>query len=166
VVAGLRIMDHDEPGFWKSNAESPLDRLAAPLGKPGGLDVPMSRLRPRPGPLCEALHEQGDGMTDSTSNNELRAERLSFIELAAASLVRSAEVAAVVLIAVLVCPVVLIPLVVVAVPLVALAALVTILAGVLAIPYRLAWHLRRRRIYHTSIVVHRLQRLQAAKGSR
>lgn len=104
-------------------------------------------------------------MSDCTSN-ELPKEGLAFIELAAASLVRSAEVAAVVLIAVLVCPPVLILLVVVAVPLVALAALVAIVTGVLAIPYRLARHLRGRRAHHTAIVVHRLQRLQPAKGTR
>jgi hypothetical protein len=99
-------------------------------------------------------------MTDSTSD-ERRKERLLFIELAAASLVRSAEVAAIVLIGLLVCPPLLILLVVVGVPLVAFATLVAIVTGVLAIPYHVASHLRGRRAHHTSIVVRRLQRLRA-----
>ncbi|TML07264.1 MAG: hypothetical protein E6G41_05085 [Actinobacteria bacterium] len=98
-------------------------------------------------------------MTDQTSS-ERTEERLAFIELAAAGLVRSAEVAAVVLIVLLVCPPLLILLVVVAVPLAALAVLVAIVFGVVAIPYRIASHLRGRRAHHTHIVVHRLKRLR------
>src|SRR3954454_9582115 len=104
---------------------------------------------------------KGDGMTDQTSD-ERAEERVAFTEQAAAGLVRSAEIAAIVLVVLLVSPPLMILLVVVAVPLVALAAVVTVVGSVLAIPYLLASRLRGHRAHHTRIVVHRLRRLRPA----
>ena len=80
------------------------------------------------------------------------------IELAAAASVRVVEVAAVVVLSLLVCPPLAILAVVVALPLVALAALLAIAA----VPFLLVRHLRGRRDHHTSLVLHRLRRLRGA----
>jgi hypothetical protein len=92
-----------------------------------------------------------------TEHNE---DRVALIELGAPWVVRASEVAAIVLVFLLVCPPLLILLVVVAVPLLALAAVVAIVASVLALPVFLARHLRGRRAHHTRLVASRLKRVR------
>jgi hypothetical protein len=101
--------------------------------------------------------------THRTSGQVLEAPA-PFVEFAAAATVRAVEVAAVVLLALLVCPPLFILVVVVAVPLVALVALVAAAAAIVAMPYRLVRHLRGRRAHHTSLVLRRLQRLRGARA--
>jgi hypothetical protein len=102
--------------------------------------------------------------TEPTHKTEILKASAPFVEFAAAATVRAVEVAAVVLLALLVCPPLFILVVVVAVPLVALVALVAAAAAIVAVPYRLARHLRGRRAHHTSLVLRRLQRLPGARA--
>jgi hypothetical protein len=91
------------------------------------------------------------------TSGEVLAASAPFVEFAAAATVRAVEVAAVVLLALLVCPPLFIVVVVVAVPLVALVALVATAAAIVALPFRLVRHLRGRRAHHTSLVLRRLR---------
>jgi hypothetical protein len=79
-------------------------------------------------------------------------------ELAAGGGLRAVEVAAVVLIGLLVCPPLAILVVVVAVPLLATAVLIGLLAGVLWTPYLLVRHFRGDHAGHASLLAHRLRR--------
>jgi NAD(P)-dependent dehydrogenase (short-subunit alcohol dehydrogenase family) len=77
--------------------------------------------------------------------------------LAGGVAVRGVEVVAAVLIALLICPPLLILVVVVAVPLAAVAVLVSLVAGVLAVPYLLVRHLRGHRGPHAPLLVDRFR---------
>ena len=98
-------------------------------------------------------------MIEHTFNHH-NEDRVALIELGAPWLVRAAEIAAIVLVFLLVCPPLLILLVVVAVPLLALAGVVATVTSFLAIPVLLARHLRGRRAHHTRLVASRLARLR------
>jgi hypothetical protein len=77
--------------------------------------------------------------------------------LAAAGALRAIEVAAVVLIGLLVCPPLAILLVVVVVPLVVVGLVVALLAAVLTVPYLLVQHLRSHHGGHAPLLAHRLR---------
>jgi hypothetical protein len=77
--------------------------------------------------------------------------------LAAAGALRAVEVAAIVLVGLLVCPPLAILVVVVVVPLLVIALLVGLLAAVFTVPYLLVQHLRGHRGGHASLLAHRLR---------
>ena len=101
--------------------------------------------------------------TEPTHKTEIL-EAAPFIEFAAAAMVPAVEVAAVVLLALLVCPPLFIVVVAVAVPLVAMVALVAIAAAIVTLPYRLVRHLLARRAHHTSLVLRRFRRLRGVRA--
>jgi cobalamin synthase len=72
--------------------------------------------------------------------------------VAVAASLRGIEIAAAVLLALLVCPPLLILVVVVVVPLVAIAVLVSLVAAVFATPYFLVRHLRGHRGDHVAVL--------------
>jgi hypothetical protein len=76
---------------------------------------------------------------------------------AAVGTLRAVEVAAVVLLGLLVCPPLAILVVVVVVPLLAIALVIALLAAVLTVPYLLVQHLRSPHGGHASLVAHRLR---------
>jgi hypothetical protein len=76
---------------------------------------------------------------------------------AAAGAVRVIDVAAVVLIGLLVCPPLAILVVVVAAPLLAIALVVALLGAVLTVPYLIVQHFRGHRGGHASLLAHRLR---------
>jgi type IV secretory pathway VirB3-like protein len=78
--------------------------------------------------------------------------------LAAAATLRGVEVAAIVLIGLLVCPPLAILVVVVVVPLVVTALVLGLLAAVLSAPYLLVHHFRGHDPRHASLLAHRLRR--------
>jgi hypothetical protein len=82
-------------------------------------------------------------------------EVASDVGLAGALTIRAVDVAAWVLIGLLVCPPLLILVVVVVVPLVALTVLVSLIAAVLATPYLIVRHVRGHRGGH-AVLRHRL----------
>ena len=99
------------------------------------------------------------------TSGEILQEAAPFVEFAAAAMVRAVEVAAIVLLVLLVCPQLERRLSLstsMAVPLVALGALVAIAAAIVATPCLLVRHLRGRRAHHTSLVLSRLRRLRRA----
>jgi hypothetical protein len=76
---------------------------------------------------------------------------------AAAGSLRAVEVAAVVLLGLLVCPPLAILVVVVVVPLLLIALVVALLAAVLTTPYLLVRHFRHPHGGHASVLAHRLR---------
>jgi hypothetical protein len=76
---------------------------------------------------------------------------------AAAGALRAFEVAAVVLLGLLVCPPLAILVVVVVVPLLVIALVAALLAAVLTVPYLLVRHLRGHHGGHASLLGHRLR---------
>jgi hypothetical protein len=85
-------------------------------------------------------------------------EDASLAGLAAAEALRGVEVAAVVLIGLLVCPPLAILVVVVGVPLLVTALVLGLLAAVLSAPYLLVHHFRGHDRRHASLLAHRLRR--------
>ena len=81
----------------------------------------------------------------------------SVAELAAGGALRGVEVAAVVLLGLLVCPPLLILAVVVVVPLLAMALVVGLIAAVVSAPYLLFHHLRGHDGRHAALLAHRLR---------
>ena len=77
--------------------------------------------------------------------------------LAAAGALRGLEVAAVVLLGLLVCPPLAILVVVVVVPLLVIALVVALFVAVLTVPYLLVQHLRSPHGGHASLLAHRLR---------
>jgi hypothetical protein len=102
-------------------------------------------------------------MTAATDDTRTRVERteeeLSWAGLALAGTIRAAELAVIVLIALLVCPPLAILTVVVVVPLIALAVVIGAVAAVIALPVFVIHHLHRQRAPHAHALVHRLARL-------
>ena len=78
-------------------------------------------------------------------------------ELAAGGALRGVEVAAVVLLGLLVCPPLLILVVVVVAPLLAMALVLGLIAAVISAPYLLVHHLRGHDRRHASLLGHRLR---------
>jgi hypothetical protein len=76
---------------------------------------------------------------------------------AAAGALRAVEVAAVVLLGLLVCPPLAILVVLVVVPLLVIALVVALLAAVLTAPYLLVQHFRSPHAGHASMLAHRLR---------
>ena len=76
---------------------------------------------------------------------------------AAAGALRAVEVAAIVLIGLLICPPLAILAVVVVVPLVVIGLVVALLAAVVTVPYVLFHHLRHPHSGHASLLAHRLR---------
>jgi hypothetical protein len=77
--------------------------------------------------------------------------------LAAAGALRAVEVAAIVLVGLLVCPPLAILVVVVVVPLLVIALVGGLLVAVLTVPYLLVQHLRGHHGGHASLLAHRLR---------
>jgi predicted membrane metal-binding protein len=104
------------------------------------------------------------------SSIERSEEALSWAGLAAVGALRVAELAAIVVAALLVVPPLAILVVVVVVPLIALTALVALVAAVLAVPVFVVRHAHRHRAAHAHHVVRRLADLgrseQASTRSR
>ena len=86
-------------------------------------------------------------------------EELSWAGLAVAGAIRAAELAVIVLIALLVSPPLMILTVVVVVPFTALAVVIGAVAAVIALPVFVIRHLHRHRASHAHDLVHRLARL-------
>jgi hypothetical protein len=97
----------------------------------------------------------------STPESSSPAEKLEQDALAtgfaAAGGVRAVEVAAVVLLGLLICPPLAILAVVVVVPLLAIAVVVALLAAVLTVPYVIVQRLRGHHGGHASLLAHRLR---------
>jgi hypothetical protein len=81
---------------------------------------------------------------------------------AAAGALRGVEVAAVVLLGLLVCPPLAILVVLVVVPLLVAALVLGLLAAVLSTPYLLVHHFRGNHVDHVSLLGHRLRRAARA----
>jgi hypothetical protein len=96
---------------------------------------------------------------DTEAGLERAEEELSWVGLAVAGTLRAAELAAIVLIALLVCPPLAILTVVVVVPLVALAVVTAAVVAVIALPVFVVRHLHRHRAPRAHELVHRLARL-------
>jgi hypothetical protein len=92
------------------------------------------------------------------SNVEKIEEDASRAGLAAAEALRGVEVAAVVLIGLLVCPPLAILVVVVVVPLLVTGLVLGLLVAVLSTPYLLVHHFRNPDRGHASLLAHRLRR--------
>jgi uncharacterized membrane-anchored protein len=99
-----------------------------------------------------------------TLTEKTRANRDEIEEVAAvapAVLVRGAEVGAVALVGLLVCPPLAILAVVVVVPLLAVTIVVGLIAAIVAMPYLLVRHVREHhRIHRSSALAHGLRRLR------
>jgi hypothetical protein len=114
--------------------------------------------------MSPGLQRARDGvMTAASQDTRTRVERteeeLSWAGLALAGTIRAAELAVIVLIALLVCPPLAILTVVVVVPLIALALVIGAVAAVIALPVFVVRHLHRHRAPHAHALVHRLARL-------
>jgi hypothetical protein len=94
---------------------------------------------------------------ESPSTVEKLEEDALLAGVAAAGALRAVEVAAVVLLGLLICPPLAILAVVVVVPLLAIALVVALLAAVLTVPYLLVQHLRSHHGGHASLLAHRLR---------
>jgi hypothetical protein len=117
------------------------------------------------------LREKADDMTttkpttprdathasDGRSPSEEISQIASEAALATGGGLRAVEVAAVVLIGLLVCPPLAILVAVVVVPLLVLALILGLLAAVVSAPYLLVHHLRASDQRHTSLLAHRLR---------
>ena len=95
---------------------------------------------------------------DTHAGLERAEEELSWVGLAVAETLRAAELAAIALIALLVCPPLAILTVVVVVPLIALAVVIGAVAAVIALPVFVIRHLHRHRAPRAHELVHRLAR--------
>ena len=100
-----------------------------------------------------AMHQH-----DQLSHSEKLEEDAELAGVAAAGALRAVEVAAVVLLGLLVCPPLAILVVLVAVPILVTALVLGLLAAVLATPYLLVHHLRGHGGNHLSLLTHRLRR--------
>jgi hypothetical protein len=101
-------------------------------------------------------------MSDHTQTHlEHTEEELSWVGLALAGTIRVAELAVIVVIALLVCPPLAILTVVVVVPLIALALVIGAVAAVIALPVFVVHHLHRHRATHAHAhaLVHRVAQL-------
>jgi hypothetical protein len=96
---------------------------------------------------------------DTHARLERAEEEFSWVGLAVAGTLRAAELAVIVLIALLVCPPLAILTVVVVVPLIALAVVIGAVAAVIALPVFVVLHLHRHRAPRADELVHRLARL-------
>jgi hypothetical protein len=96
---------------------------------------------------------------DTRSPLERTEEELSWAGVAVAGTIRTGELAAIALIALLVCPPLAILTVVVVVPLIALAVVIGAVAAVIALPVFVVRHLHRHRAPHAHALVHRLAQL-------
>jgi hypothetical protein len=101
-------------------------------------------------------------MTSSTTHEpyspaEKLEEDAALAGLAAGEALRAVEVAAVVLLGLLVCPPLAILAVLVVVPLLVTALVVGLIAAVLGAPYLLIHHLRAHDRRHSSLLAHRLR---------
>jgi hypothetical protein len=105
-------------------------------------------------------------MTNSKLITSSPAEKLEEDALLAGEAVavtlRGIEIAAVVLLGLLVCPPLAILVVLVVVPLLVLALVLGLLAAVVSTPYLLVHHLRSARRGHLSLLAHRLRRAARA----
>jgi hypothetical protein len=96
---------------------------------------------------------------DTRTLVERSEEELSWFGLAVAGTMRVAELAAIALAALLVCPPLMILVVLVVVPTVALAAVVALIASVIALPVLIVRHLHGHRAAHSHLRVRRLGEL-------
>jgi Flp pilus assembly protein TadB len=94
---------------------------------------------------------------EPTSTAERVEKDASLASLAAGDTLRGVEVAAVVLLGLLVCPPLLILVVVVVVPLLAMALVLGLIAAVLSAPYLLVHHFRAHDGRHASLLAQRLR---------
>jgi hypothetical protein len=94
---------------------------------------------------------------DQRSPSEEIEQIASEAELAAGGALRSVEVAAVVLLGLLVCPPLMILAIVVVAPLLAMALVVGLVGAVLSAPYLLVHHFRAHDGDHASLLAHRLR---------
>jgi hypothetical protein len=94
-----------------------------------------------------------DPLTPAERIEEIASEA----DLAAGGALRAVEVAAVVLLGLLVCPPLLILVVVVVVPLLVIALVLGLIAAVLSAPYLLVHHFRGHDRRHASLLAHRLR---------
>jgi hypothetical protein len=92
------------------------------------------------------------------SPTEKLEEDALLVGVAAAGALRAVDVAAVVLLGLLVCPPLAILVVVVVVPLLVTALVIGLLAAVLSTPYLLVHHFRGHHGGHLSLLAHRLRR--------
>jgi hypothetical protein len=99
-----------------------------------------------------AMHQH-----DPLSHSEKLEEDAELAGVAAAGALRAVEVAAVVLLGLLVCPPLAILVVLVVVPILVTAIVLGLLAAVLATPYLLVQHFRGHRGGHLSLLAHRLR---------
>lgn len=99
---------------------------------------------------------------EQLSTVEKLEEDASVVGVAVAGALRAVDVAAVVLIGLLVCPPLAILLFLVVAPLLAMALVLGLLAAVLSVPYLLVQHFRGHRGGHLSLLVHRLGRAAQA----
>jgi Flp pilus assembly protein TadB len=111
------------------------------------------RMRPsKQSPPPSASHKY-----EQPSPAEEAAEVASVAELTVGGALRAVEVAAAVLLALLICPPLAILVVVIVVPLVLTVVLVALVAAVLATPYFLVRHLRGHRTPHVALFAQRLR---------
>jgi hypothetical protein len=101
--------------------------------------------------------ETPDGY-EPLSTAEKIEEDASRVDLAAGEALRAVEVAAVVVLGLLVCPPLAILVVVVVVPLLVIALVLGLIAAVLSTPYLLVHHFRGDHGDHASLAAHRLRR--------
>jgi hypothetical protein len=93
-------------------------------------------------------------------------EELSWVGLVIAWSLRTAELALIALIALLVCPPLMVATVVVVVPLIALAVVIGAVAAVIALPVFVVRHLHARRTPRAHELVHRLAQLGRQDSAR
>jgi hypothetical protein len=96
-------------------------------------------------------------LDEPVSTTEKLEEDAVLAGLAAAGALRAVEVAAIVLVGLLVCPPLAILVVLVVVPLLVTALALGLLAAVLTVPYLLVQHFRNPHGGHASILAHRLR---------
>jgi hypothetical protein len=130
----------------------------------------VDRRGPDAGPAAAALGEppaRGDRMTTSEETTIERAEEeLSWVGLAAAETLRVAELAAIALAALLVCPPLLILLVIVVVPTVAVAGVAALVVSIVALPVLTVRHFHRHRAGQAHVHVrHLAERGRARAGT-
>jgi uncharacterized membrane protein len=103
---------------------------------------------------------------DTRTGLERVEEELSWVGLAIAGTLRAAELAVIVLIALLVCPPLAILTVVVVVPLIALAVVIGAAAAVIALPVFVVRHLHHHRAPRAHELVHRIARRKQLRAKR
>jgi hypothetical protein len=106
-----------------------------------------------PTPIAPHATDAYDPLTPAERIEEIASEA----DLAAGGALRAVEVAAVVLLGLLVCPPLLILVVVVVVPLLVIALVLGLIAAVLSAPYLLVHHFRGHDRRHASLLAHRLR---------